>query len=333
MKTRSIMIQTLCVPCGNRCRYCLLSWNGHTVGADYDRSRRYAERFIGWLRSSRPDLTVHFSFGYSMEHPRLLEAVDFMRSVGSVGGEYLQFDGMAFRTDGELETLIAGLREHGVKHINFTFYGTESYHDAFAGRKGDFDLLCRTARICHAAGVRISAGVPLTRENAAQAGDLLRQLTDEGLEEIRFFVPHGEGRGTVLEPVRLRERDVRTLPPEVAARFNRDAFRTEAEWMRPGAFRPADNRTLLLSLTPENIGDLETQDPADTIAALEALDEAYYQTVPTIEALSDRYGDPQGECLYSQRDLYQKWQKQFLFETGLRPYDVTDERQSGSRRF
>lgn len=333
MQTRDVMIQTLCVPCGNRCRYCLLSWDGRAVGAEYDRSRRYAQRLIRWLRDNRPELTVHFSFGYSMEHPWLLEAVDFMRSVGSVGGEYLQFDGMAFRTDEELKKLIAGLREHGVKHINFTFYGTECYHDVFAGRKGDFDLLCRTARICHATGVRISAGVPLTRENVVQAGDLLRQLTDEWLEEIRFFVPHGEGRGAVLEPIRLRERDVRTLPPEVAARFNRDAFRTEAEWMTPGAFRPTENRMLLLSLTPENIGALETQNPADTIAALEELDEAYYQVVPTVEELSARYGDRQGEYLYSQRDLYQKWQKRFLSETGIPLYDVTDERQSGSRRY
>ena len=92
MKTCSIMVQTLCVPCCNRCRYCLLSWDGKLPGAEYERSEAYAAAFHAWLRQNRPDLSFGFSFGYSMEHPALFRAIDFMRSIGSPGGKFLQME-------------------------------------------------------------------------------------------------------------------------------------------------------------------------------------------------------------------------------------------------
>ena len=99
MRTVSINVMNLCVPCENRCRYCLLSYDGKTSGVDYKRSEVYAKRFYQWLKENRPDLSFLFGFGYSMEHPDLLSAIDFCRSIGSATGDFLQFVGMKFRTD------------------------------------------------------------------------------------------------------------------------------------------------------------------------------------------------------------------------------------------
>ena len=44
MKTVSINVMNLCVPCENRCRYCLLSYDGKVSGVDYTRSEVYAKR-------------------------------------------------------------------------------------------------------------------------------------------------------------------------------------------------------------------------------------------------------------------------------------------------
>ena len=46
MKTASVLINSLCVPCGCRCRYCLLSWNGKTEGAEWERSVSLAKRWL-----------------------------------------------------------------------------------------------------------------------------------------------------------------------------------------------------------------------------------------------------------------------------------------------
>ena len=331
MQTKSVMLQTLCVPCGCRCRYCLLSWDGRPVGADYDRSQRYAARFHAWMRENRGDLSFNFSFGYSMEHPRLLQAIDFLRSIGSVGAEYLQCDGMRLRSDAELDALVSGLAEHGVKHLNFTFYGDAAYHDAFAGRKGDYAHLLRMAGSAAVHGLETSAGVPLTRESAPMADALADALERAGVGRVFLFVPHEEGRGAALSPIRLSRRDFDSLSPRLRGLLNPSIFKTEAEWLASG-FQPEESRTLIVSLTPENISRFEAMPFPEVISHVEALDDAYYAAFPPAEALAELYGDPAGDLFYRQRDLLRRYRKRFAADHALSPYDVTDERQCGSRR-
>ena len=147
MKTTSINILNLCVPCYNHCRYCLLSWNGKCLGIEYTRSVEYARNFYNWLKIAHPEIKFVYYFGYSMEHPDLPEAIKFMQETNSPGGEFLQFDGMKMRTRAQLHELLENIRTLGIKLINFTFYGTQQYHDRFAGRKGDFELMMNSLEI------------------------------------------------------------------------------------------------------------------------------------------------------------------------------------------
>ena len=82
MKTVSVHVMDLSVPCANRCRYCLLSYDGRVNGVGFDRSMAYAQGFHDWLRQNRPELNFLYGWGYSMEHPRLPEAIRFCRSLG-----------------------------------------------------------------------------------------------------------------------------------------------------------------------------------------------------------------------------------------------------------
>ena len=182
MQTASIAVQTLCVPCHNRCRYCLLSWDGRLPGADYNRSEQYARRFHQWIRENRPELSFQFYFGFSMEHPQLADAVDFMNSIGSASGQFLQLDGLAFRDNTGIQKYLSDAKEHGIRAVNLTFYGTREYHDRFAGRRGDFDYLMAILHTAQTLGLEVSIGIPLTRENAPQAEELLHILTDSGVD-------------------------------------------------------------------------------------------------------------------------------------------------------
>lgn len=329
MKTTAVMLQTLCVPCACHCRYCLLSWDGKTIGADWERSKAYAARFAEWIRSERPELRFQFSFGYSMEHPWLAEAIDFLHSLDSVGATFLQCDGLRVRSASETASLVQLLREHGVRHLHFTFYGESDYHDRFAGRKGDFEWLLRLREAARRAGLETSAGVPLNRENIGQINGLLETVGTEGL---RLFVPHAEGRGALLEAIRLRKSELSQLNDKSLALLNRRLYRSEAEWIAEPPPEP-ENRSLLLSLTQENIARFEQMDVAAVIARCEELDEAYYGLLPPSQELLRLYGDSKGERLFGARDLLACYQKQWLKDHGYHPYDVTDERQCGSRRF
>ena len=238
MKTEQVMLQTLCVPCACRCRYCLLCWDGKTVGASWDAGRRSALRMKEWMRLNRPDVLFHFSFGYSMEHPDLRGALRFLRGIGSPQAEYLQCDGMRIRDEKECQDLVSLLAEEGVRHLNFTFYGLQEYQDRFAGRREDFACMLRLARTAGKAGLQVSAGIPLTWESAPQADRLIDILRMQaGVPKIFLFVPHEEGRGIALQDIRFSLADEALLSEEARSLLNRGIFRPESEWIA-GGFAP-----------------------------------------------------------------------------------------------
>lgn len=332
MKTVSINVMNLCVPCENRCRYCLLSYDGKIGGVDYERSEAYAKRFYEWLRRNRPDLSFLFGFGYSMEHPDLLGAIDFCQSIGSATGEFLQFDGMRFRTNEELEALLRQLKDHGIKLIDLTFYGTESYHDRFATRAGDYRLMINTLKQANKVGLDVTVSIPITHENVNQMDELIAELEQYRTQRITCFVPHSEGRGRLLDPVRFSAEDYEKLSENVRSRLNTTRFKTEAQWLSSG-FPVNEKRVLTVTLRPENVAFFEGLSCEDTIAFLEKLDDDYYATIPTVEELAKIYGDPDGKRYYSARDLYLHYQRCYIADNRIEIYDINDERQCFSRRF
>ena len=333
MKTAVIAVQTLCVPCENRCRYCLLSWDGKLRGADYDRSERYARRFRDWLAQNRPDMSCQFYFGYSMEHPRMLNAIDFMHSIGSAGGEFLQLDGLKFRTGAEIDALLTDFKTHGIQAIDLTFYGTREYHDRFAARSGDFDFMLEILSRAGHAGLTVMADIPLSQENIHQADDLIAALEKYPLQRLSLFIPHAEGRGASLDCARLRLADYEAMSDHAKSYFNRSRFRSEHEWITENALPRYEKRAVTISLTDKNIDLLEAQPFAETIACIEKLDDDYHAVVPELGLLSQICGNPESELLYNPRDLIQHWQRQYIREHALDLYDIHDERQHFVRRF
>ena len=331
VKTEAVMIQTLCVPCGCRCRYCLLSWDGKCVGAPWERSKDLALRFMNEIKSFAPEISCSFSFGYSMEHPNLREAIRFIRETGSPQAEFLQCDGMKDRNEIECAKLAMMLFDEGVKHLNFTVYGLKAYHDRFAGRKGDFDLVIRMMNGAKEAGLEVSAGVPLTKENVLQIEELTGML-GKHCDAVRLFVPHEEGRGRFLSDARISEKDLARLSEAAKGLLNRSVYKTEREWLRSG-FPDETKRAIIISLRQDNISWYEAMSAKEIIREAEKLDDSYYAAFPSFGELAEKYGDPDGDMLYSRRDLFYHYRKLYEKEYNVHVYNVTDERQSGSRRY
>lgn len=332
MQTTSVLIYSLCVPCCNCCRYCLLSWNGKSEGADWDRSVRLAERLLDELRAQRPEIRCGFSYGYAMEHPDLKAAVGTLRRLGGPTADFLQCDGMKMHSGTECLELMGMLRGEGIRRLNFTLYGLSDYHDRFAGRKGDFELILRMMRAAKASRLPFSTGIPLTAENVHEVDELVGILRDAGSEKVFLTIPHEEGRGKLLRDLRLSMGGFRSLSAETQKLLNRTLFRTEGEWLRnPEPIRDT-KRMVLISLRADNLEDYESRDAASILREIEALDENYYASFPSFQELAKIYGDPNGEKLYRVRDLFYHYRTQYAQEHEIRVYDVTDERQSGTRR-
>lgn len=333
IKTTSINVMNLCVPCENFCRYCLLAWDGAVRGISDERAHAYVLRLREWLQENHADVAFHYAFGYAMEHPRLLEEIDFLRSIGSVGSRFLQMDGLKFRTREQTHTLLADIHDHGVESIDLTFYGTETYHDRFAARQGDFAFMMILLEEALKVGLRVTVSLPLTGENVEQAEELLERLQCYPLTRTFAFVPHAEGRGRTLESIRFSKRDYDRLGERTRSLLNREKFRPEGEWVRHGQFSVWEKRSLGLTLTPENITMFEEMDCSAAVRYLETLDEDYFAVMPPLAELAARYGNTGEERFYSERDLYLKYQRRYIAENQLDLYDINDERQCFVRRY
>ena len=331
MKTTSVNILNLCVPCYNHCKYCLLTWNGKCVGIDYDRSVKYARNFYNWLQIAHPEMNFVYYFGYSMDHPDLTNAITFMQETNSPSGEFLQFDGMRMRTKTELHKLLDNIKGLGIKLLNFTFYGTSEYHDQFAGRKGDFDLMMNTLNIALEKDLLVEVGIPITKENIAQIETLLNILPKDKIK-IFLFTPQSGGRGITLLNSKITVADYESLSNIAKTYFNRNKNRTPSEWFAnpPPA---VENKILTLSLLPSNIEKLEKQSLEKTLMELETLDEEYYNIIPDFQQLLKIYLAPNDDRLYSQKDLYLLYRKQYIADNKLTVPDIADERFSGSLRY
>ena len=325
MQTTSLGILNLLAPCHCRCRYCFLCADGKASGVPYERGEAIARR----VHEAYPGVPVSYTCGYCYDYPELAHNIAFNRSLRFPGAGFLQINGSDMRGDAELRAWLQSLRAAGAASIDATFYGLPSTHDAFAARPGDFAYLLRILRVAKELGYEAPCTFPLTEENKAELVPLLALLEEEGLTRFYGFLPDHRGCGALLEGIRLTRASMEALPENVRACVNLPRYKTEAEWLRAGFPEPS-RRALRLALTEDNISHWESLSPAQIIAELEALDDAYRAAMPPMAALARLYGDPRNERLYQARDLRWKWQSLWLRERQLDVYDVTEESKTGS---
>lgn len=327
MRTTAISVENLCVPCGCRCRYCLLAYSGRTVGVDYERGKRFTERFFRRLEERRPDLGRFFYIGYCMDTPMLADYIRFCRDIGSPAGTFLQTNGLGIRDEAETERLVGGIAREGIRLVDMTFYGQRDFHDRFAGRPGDYDFLFRLLAAAERAGLEMEVSLPVIRENMDQLPGLLDALERFPVKRYFAFLPHGKGRGWQLNGQRLTRAEFDALPERVRACFSpKVTYRTEAEWLRLGDWPAPESRSVTLSLTPDNIDELERMPGEEIVRMLEGLDDEFYAAVPAIPDLAARYSDPYGERMYRQRDLLLEYRQRFYREQGQGLPNMDDER-------
>lgn len=330
MKTVSFGIADYCVPCHAHCRYCLLSYQGQMTGAEYHDGAAFAHRVLSELSKTAPDLSGYFYVGYCMDMPDLAGYIRFSGEHHSPGAKFLQMNGFAFLSDAKLSALMQMIRENGVELIDLTFYGTEAYHDRFAGRKGDFGFLLRMLTAAERAGLPVNVSVPVLRDNLGLISDLHRMLSAVHMGKIMYFLPHSKGRGRSIRDLRITRQEFERLPEAVLNSFQKSKLRTEAEWLASDELAEPDKRNLVLVLTAENLPHYREMPAEEILRELESKDDRYLREMPSVHALADRYGRADNPQLYRVRDLILEWQQRYLEDTGNTIYDMHDETHSFS---
>lgn len=94
MKTKSVNVLNLCVPCACHCKYCLLSYERKLIGVEFHRGLEYAKKFQEWLKYNHPDVSFMYYFGYSMDTPFLKESLNELDTLNSPMPKFLQLNGI-----------------------------------------------------------------------------------------------------------------------------------------------------------------------------------------------------------------------------------------------
>ena len=325
VRTTSFAIANYCVPCRCHCRHCLLDSRHAATGVEYERAERLAAR----LMAETQGLSTMFYCGYCMDLP------DIARYVRFTGTNFLQCNGMGVKTEEEAEKWMRAAFDAGVRTVDMTFYGLEEAHDAFAGRKGDFAYLLRLMRAAQKAGIDVVSTVALTRTNMAQMEELFSVLDSRGAKRKLVFLSHAKGRGIEMTGERLTDTEFAQLPEAVRESFSSLPHLTEAEWIEKcenGVFPRTTGRNVTLVLTPENIGRIENMHAEEIIAEIEKMDDDFYDKMPAPQETAKLVGKRENRQIYRFRDLYLEWQKRYMAQTGLKIYDMNDERHSFSVR-
>ena len=324
MKTIKLGVANYCVPCHAHCRYCLLSSCGKATGVPFERGQRLAERLI--RESADSGIGISYYIGYCMDTPFLREYLEFCRAYGMPSAKFLQMNGFHFMPPKEIDALMRMTADLGVEMMDFTVYGTGEYHDRFAGRGGDHGLLEAMLRSALAHGIAVNVSVPVIKDNLEQLDRVLDEAQRWGAEKVKLFLPHSKGRGWNLRDKRITKTDYENLSPQVKSHFSKTAVKPEAEWIRGQEFPHPTERILTLVLPPEEADRMENMHFREILAMLEALDDENRKKMPDAEALSRRYGDPEGMRMYRVRDLILLWRQMYGRESGESLRDIQDER-------
>lgn len=324
MKTKALGVVNLCVPCFAQCRYCLLDSCHKSMGVSYERGKSLARRMDAEIRQKHPDIRFFFYIGYCMDTPHLPDYVRFCREMGYASGSFLQMNGFRFREEKEYKDLFQLLHALGEKSVDFTFYGNREYHDAFAGRNGDYDQLLSMLNAAVEAGISAEISAPLLQSNLSMADGLVNIWEQHHPSNLRFFLPHDKGRGKSLSQERLTKRDFEKLSEKVKNHFSKLPHLSEAEWLAKGQFEKYSERTLTLNLRPDEMERWESLTASEILAHLENLDDQYLAQMPGAQQLASLYGDPHNDQLFRLRDLLLRWQQMYI---GGNPsiYDMHEE--------
>lgn len=325
MKTISLSISNYCVPCHTRCRHCLLSSCGKVTGVDFERGLKLGERVINELAEQKNEIKSNYYIGYCMDTPRLFDYIEFKKKYELLGASFLQMNGFDFRTENELDGLMKRLKNAGVEMIDLTFYGTEEYHDRFAGRKGDFGFLINMLSFAIKNELQVTVSIPLLRENTGMMPELRRMLDERGVEKYSYFLVHNKGRGKLFEDQRLTKSEFESLPQNIKDSFQKTKHMTEAEWLTSGEIAEPQKRSLMLVLNPDNIDYYEKKSAIDILTELEAMDDNFIEKMPSVSELAKRFGRPENQQLYRFRDLLFRWRQEYLKECGMDMYDMQEE--------
>lgn len=329
-------------PCESACMHCKGRGGGgagekRPVGnprkpVSCHEAMRVAQRIDEWRKERGVDLLITFGGADTPDYPGVFDEMRFVRRLYNRRG--FACNGMAMRTRAELDEWFREAKEAGTKIVFTTFYGTREFHDWFAGRDGDFDLMIDTAKAiahnglynCHTLFVSKS-----TTPYLAELSDILDALPGKKHLGYRPILNKME---VLTDESERYTRDEYLALPERYRKAHHYPMGTRREWrdhVLGDRFREDTRDERLHTIIDVGDVDLEAFYARPVEAFLDEVIDAELakrERTPTVRELAERYGDRRidSELLFTLFDLHMEWMYLWRQEhPGFVPYYATIE--------
>jgi len=326
IEARGLTFSLRHAPCAHICRYCLVSETRKGSKLPFARFEQLVHRFYDWRDSGRADINIRTFIGPSFDYDiETLKGVGRLRARRGGTFEILNLGGLRVRDPDALKSWIEERQSAGIVGFHTSLAGCGKIHDRWNGRAGDFDYQISILRMAGERGMVRQERLFLTRNTLPlfdQLLDIMEAIPGEARSRIvtPFFYA---GLARRYEDERITE-EIRDALPERITQLRRGRFSewwSEREWMpilMETAGRPR-KLAMKLDVHEGNIDELESSSCEEIFASQERLYREGYQRMPSLEALCERYGEPDGRKVYMlPRDLEQKWMDMHERETGVK---------------
>ena len=315
---RGIMLSANINNCAHNCRYCLVGEHERGTLIPFDSFAPFAEKFVAW-REAGGALNVFINMRYSFECP--VERLDwFIRQRARCGQTMnsLLLGGLVMRQESDTTAWLAKRRDIGIGTVIASFAGTDSLHDYWNGRTGDFEHLLLLLRSANALGIRREERMFVNRASLPVMDGLMARLDalpgKPAVRSASLFMYRG--LAAELESVRITARERDALPDNLKKLAGNFAeWRSEAEWIDRvlNTDETSAPRLMHLSATAANVSELGTKSCDEIVDDLKTRTSAAYAAIPTRRELCKAVGNRSSDLVYGSVDSIERlWLDRYL---------------------
>ena len=304
--------------CLNHCVFCHMGDEvRNTTPVPFAKLKSIVGKLVEWKKTNAPADFKMFIVSGTWDHDDIVEIIKLDKRVrDSSEGSGVMLGGMKHRTESDMLKWLESIKAAGAGWVGMTFWGPQELHDSWCGRRGEYDFNVMAARLAAKIGLSRRESVLLTKSSIPNLDELMEMLDAiPGPKKRCIFPLNYGGRAKKLEHERLTKAEFEALPDRITKDLRTADLKTEKEWMKfiKQEWDPSQiTRIMRLPVDKSNVDKLIAMTASEILTFLRNKHDQLYQAVPDFQDISQKYGNPFNDKIYSLLDVDTLWSESYF---------------------
>lgn len=318
--------------CLNRCIFCHSSdeYRKATL-VTFAKLQSIVEKLLNWKEQHGLVNFKMFIGAATWDHQYIKEVIKLDQLIhNSTEGYEVMLGGMGHRPEPEMRKWLTYIKKAGAESVGMTFWGPPKMHDAWCGREGEYDFIMMATKLAPEIGLTRLERLFLTKSSLPHLNSIMDILDDiPGPKKRAIFPLNYLGRAVNLEYERLTQEEFAALPNRIYKELRNKDLRTEAEWMKFVKHEWDGSKVakvMRFQIDKTNVDKLAAMNAEQIMEWLHIKHEQLYQALPDFHKISEQYGNPASNKIYSLYDVETLWSYCYYQENPQRNLPELKER-------